>query len=134
MTHGTLHVLSRTGEAMPWVLHHGDKRWEGTPPVRALANSPELLMRMALKGAGIALANDHFAQPHVKRKELVCVLDRWRPRPVNAWAVFPGRRLMPAKTRVFIDALGGMLSGPECQAVQGREGGSMEASKPRRKR
>jgi len=24
---------------------------------------------------------------------------------VTGWAVFPGRRLMPAKTRVFIDTL-----------------------------
>ena len=124
MTHGALQVLSRTGDAMPWVLHRGDKRWDGIPPVRALANSPELLMRMAIKGAGICLANDHFALPHVKRKELVSVLDPWRPKPVNAWAVFPGRRLMPAKTRVFIDALAGMLTSPECQAAQAatREG------------
>jgi DNA-binding transcriptional LysR family regulator len=118
MTHGALHVLSRTGDAMPWVLHRGDKRWEGVPPSRALANSPELLMRMAIKGGGICLANDHFALPHVKRKELVCVLEAWRPKPVSAWAVFPGRRLMPAKTRVFIDALAGMLTAPECQAAE----------------
>src|SRR5438105_750232 len=25
VAHGVLHVLSRTGDAMPWVLHHGDK-------------------------------------------------------------------------------------------------------------
>jgi len=118
MSHGTLHVLSRTGDAMPWVLHHGDKRWQGTPPVNALANSPELLMRMAIKGAGICLANDHFAMPHVKRRELVCVLDPWRPEAVSAWAVFPGRRLMPAKTRVFLDALAAMLTSPECQAAE----------------
>jgi DNA-binding transcriptional LysR family regulator len=129
LAHGVLHVLSRTGDAMPWVLHHGDKRWEGTPPARALANSPELLMRLAVQGAGIALANDHFALPHVKRKELVCVLEPWRPKPVSAWAVFPGRRLMPAKTRVFIDALAAMLTGPECQAADA----SLEKSRRKRR-
>ncbi|HZZ92344.1 MAG TPA: LysR family transcriptional regulator [Usitatibacter sp.] len=118
LQHGTLHVLSRTGAAMPWVLHRDHERWEDLPPVRALANSPELLMRMALEGAGIAMANDHFALPHVQRKELVCVLPEWRPAPVSAWAVFPGRRLMPTKTRVFIDALAERLTGPECQAAQ----------------
>ena len=29
--------------------HHGEPRWEGVPPGRATANSPELLMRMALR-------------------------------------------------------------------------------------
>src|SRR3954469_3337119 len=120
LAHGALHVLSRTGDAMPWVLHRGDKRWQQTPTVRALANSPELLMRMALNGGGIAVANDHFALPYVKRKELACVLPEWRPTPVSAWAVFPGRRLMPAKTRMFIDALAAHFSGPECQAIEAK--------------
>ena len=118
LKHDALQVLSRTGEAMPWVLHRGDERWQGVPPARALANSPELLMRMALRGAGICVANDHFARPHVERKELVCVLPEWRPAPVSAWAVFPGRRLMPAKTRVFIDALTACFTDPECQAQE----------------
>ena len=29
----------------------------------------------------------------------------------TAWAVFPGRRLMPAKTRAFIDMLEASLAG-----------------------
>jgi DNA-binding transcriptional LysR family regulator len=95
-----------------------------------MANSPELLLRMALKGAGIAIVNDHFALAHMRRKELVCVLPEWRPAPVSAWAVFPGRRLMPAKTRVFIDALAARFTGPECQAV---EAGTKPLSAPARK-
>ncbi|HXS51784.1 MAG TPA: LysR substrate-binding domain-containing protein [Usitatibacter sp.] len=118
MEHDALHVTSRTGEPMPWTLHRGKQQWHGVPPTRAMANSPELLMRLALKGAGIAAVNDHFALAHVKRKELLCVLPEWRPAPVSAWAVFPGRRLMPAKTRVFLDALAAVLGGPECQAVR----------------
>ena len=50
MEHDTLRVLARTGEPMPWVLTRGEQRWEGIPPGRATANSPELLMRMALRG------------------------------------------------------------------------------------
>ena len=124
MEHETLHITSRTGDPMPWTLHRGKHQWHGVPPVRAMANSPELLMRMAAKGAGIAIVNDHFALVHVKRHELVCVMPEWRPAPVSAWAVFPGRRLMPAKTRVFLDTLAAVLSGPECQAVQAEVGRS----------
>jgi len=32
--------------------------------------------------------------------------------------VFPGRRLMPARTRVLLDALAAKFAGPECQAVE----------------
>ena len=75
-------------------------------------------MRMALEGAGITVINDHFALPYLKKGELVEVLPDWNPPPVNAWAVFPGRRLMPARTRVFIDALTAKFTGPECKAIE----------------
>lgn len=116
--HDALHILARTGDAMPWVLNRGEQRWQGIPPARATANSPELLMRMALKGAGITVMNDHFALPYLQRGELVQVLPDWRLPAVTAWAVFPGRRLMPARTRVFIDALVAAFTGPECQAIE----------------
>jgi DNA-binding transcriptional LysR family regulator len=118
MEHDALRVLARNGEAMPWVLTRGEQRWEGMPPARATANSPELLMRMALGGAGIAVVNDHFATHYLQRGELVQVLPDWRLPPVDAWAVFPGRRLMPQRTRVFLDALAAKFSGPECRAIE----------------
>jgi DNA-binding transcriptional LysR family regulator len=118
MEHDALSILSRAGDAIPWILKRGDQRWEGIPPARATANSPELLMRMALKGVGITVVNDQFALPHLQRGELVAVLPDWHLPPVNAWAVFPGRRLMPARTRVFLDAIVAKFSGPECQAIK----------------
>ncbi len=118
MEHDALHVLSRGGDPMPWVLQRREQRWQGVPPARAIANSPELLMRLALRGAGIAVVNDHFALPYVKSRQLVCVLPEWRPAAVSAWAVFPGRRLMPARTRVFLDALTAQFAGPECHALE----------------
>ena len=119
MEHDALRILSRAGDAMPWILKRADERWEGIPP-GATANSPELLMRMALKGAGITVVNDHFALPYLQRGELVPVLPDWHLPPVSAWAVFPGRRLMPARTRVFIDALVEKFTGPECQGIDAK--------------
>ena len=120
MEHDTLRILARTGDPLRWVLTRGDERWEGIPPGRATANSPELLMRMALDGAGITVVNDHFALPHLQRGELVQVLPDWRVPPVSAWAVFPGRRLMPARTRVFLDALAAKFTGPQCEAIEAK--------------
>jgi DNA-binding transcriptional LysR family regulator len=115
MEHDALLLLQRDGEPAPWPLSRGEARWEGIPPGRATANSPELLMRLARGGAGIAAGNDHFAVPHIESGELVAVLPDWTLPPAPAWAVFPGRRLMPARTRVFLDALQERFSGPQCQ-------------------
>jgi DNA-binding transcriptional LysR family regulator len=118
LEHDTLIVLSRGGERMPWVLNRGDQRWQGMPSARAAANEPELLMRLALDGIGIAIIGDPFALPYLQRGELIEVLPDWQPPRVSAWAVFPGRRLMPAHTRVLLDALIAKFTGEECQAEE----------------
>ncbi|MBC7684562.1 MAG: hypothetical protein H7176_04970, partial [Bdellovibrionales bacterium] len=69
------------------------------------ANSPDLLARIACAGAGIAASSDLFAERGVEKGELVRVLPDWSLPEVTGWAVFPGRRLMPAKTRVFLDMM-----------------------------
>jgi DNA-binding transcriptional LysR family regulator len=103
------------------VLRRAGARWEGVPPARATANSPDLLLRLARQGVGITAVSHHFAEPYVRSGELVPVLEEWSLPPVPAWAVFPGRRLMPARTRVFLDALHAEFSGPRCQAHIERE-------------
>ena len=118
MEHDALRLLARNGEPTPWLLARGEARWEGIPPGRATANAPELLIRLARLGAGITGVAQHFAEPHVRSGELVPVLEDWSLPPAPAWAVFPGRRLMPARTRVFLDAIQAEFSGPRCQAEE----------------
>ena len=118
MEHDALRILKRSGEPTRWTLTRGESRWEGIPPARATANSPELLIRLARSGVGIAAVADHFAMPYVGSGELVPVLEDWRLPPSDAWAVFPGRRLMPARTRVFLDAIEATFTGPACQQAQ----------------
>ena len=116
MEHDALRLLRRDGTPMSWVLMRGEARWEGTPPGRATANSPEVLMQLARAGTGIAAVADHYAEAGVTRGELMPVLPDWSLPSVPAWAVFPGRRLMPARTRVFLDALAAEFVGPRCTA------------------
>lgn len=116
MEHDGLHLLTRSGNAASWLLSRGEQRWEGTPPARVTANSPEILLRMARHGAGITALLHHFAEPYVRSGELRPVLPEWTLPATPAWAVFPGRRLMPARTRAFLDVLEAEFSGPRCQA------------------
>jgi DNA-binding transcriptional LysR family regulator len=118
MEHAALRLLQRNGEPAQWTLMRGESRWEGVPPARATANAPELLMRLARSGVGIAAAAHHFAAPYVDSGELVPVLEDWALPGVDCWAVFPGRRLMPARTRVFLDAMEAQFSGPACQRAE----------------
>lgn len=117
MEHDALHLLARNGEPAPWLLQRAEERWQGIPPGRATANSPALLINLALSGIGITILADHFAEPYVRSGELVQVLGDWDLPAVTAWAVFPGRRLMPARTRVFLDALEAKFSGAQCQQI-----------------
>jgi DNA-binding transcriptional LysR family regulator len=100
-----VHLLMANGEAATWTLSQGDERWQGSPPGRVSANAPELLIKLACAGAGIAAVPDHFAAAEVRRGALRRVLPGWCLPSHTAWAVFPERKLMPVKTRVFIDML-----------------------------
>jgi DNA-binding transcriptional LysR family regulator len=114
--HGLM-ILSRAGDPVPWELLHAGNgaRWFGMPASHTLANSPELLARLAREGAGVAPLADFYVEAQVACGELQRVMPGWNLVPTPAWAVFPGRKLMPRKTRVFLDALVKTLA--RCEAV-----------------
>lgn len=116
--HDILRLLGRNGEPAPWLLSRGAERWEAVLPGRATINSPEVLLRLACADAGIAMVEDHFAQAFLEDGRLQRVLPDWTAPTHIAWAVFPGRRLMPRRTRVFLDALAEEFSGPRCREQQ----------------
>lgn len=103
--HDALGLLGRDEKAIAWTLIQGEQRWQGSPQGRVAANSPELLIGLARAGVGIAAVPDRFAAASVQRGELRRVLPDWCVPSETAWAVFPGRRLMPLKTRAFIEML-----------------------------
>lgn len=109
--HNTAGLLGRNDEPVKWVLINGEATWEGVPRGRVIANSPELLISMIRAGAGIAAVPDQFALADVNKGLLLRVLPDWCLPSDIVSAVFPGRKLMPAKTRVFIDMLQAKLGG-----------------------
>jgi DNA-binding transcriptional LysR family regulator len=105
LQHELLCLGSRSGGAQVWQLTKGKTVWQRDLPSRLIANSPDLLARMACAGTGIAASSALFAEGPMETGELVRVLPEWSLPEVTGWAVFPGRRLMPAKTRVFLDMM-----------------------------
>jgi len=105
LQHDLLCILSRSGGPAPWVLNRGKVKWARELRARLTANSPEMLARLACSGMGIAASSDLFVASYLKKGQLVRVLPQWEMPSATGWAVFPGRRLMPAKTRVFLDMM-----------------------------
>ncbi|KQW93296.1 LysR family transcriptional regulator [Massilia sp. Root418] len=109
--HDLLSLPPKLNGMIRWHLLRGKTEWQRELPARMIANSPEMLVRMACTGIGIAASTELFAQSFLDSGQLVRVLPEWSFPTVTGWAVFPGRRLMPAKTRVFLDMLES-LGGP----------------------
>lgn len=125
LQHEGLLLLGRNGEPVGWKLLCDDRAWEGVPPGRTTANSPELLVSLARAGAGIAAVPDYFAASGLHSGELRRVLPDWCLPSYTAWAVFPGRRLMPAKTRAFIEMLQAALAGSGGSSTENVGGGRL---------
>lgn len=109
--HTAVRLMRGNGEAAGWTLLKGAERWEAVPVGRLSANSPEMLMRLTRAGAGVAALPDGFAQSAVREGALRRVLPSWQLPSSTAWAVYPGRKLMPPKTRALVDMLQVALSG-----------------------
>lgn len=105
LAHDTLCILGRDGSPVNWVLTCGKVRWERPLLARATANSPQLLARIAALGSGIAISSLMFAEPFLATGELVRILPEWEMPSANGWAVFPSHKLMPTKTRAFLDLI-----------------------------
>ncbi|MBL8471095.1 MAG: LysR family transcriptional regulator [Rhodocyclaceae bacterium] len=114
--HSGLHLLDQRGERVPWTLVSGEQRWSGMPRGGVGVNSVGMQLRLAQAGAGLALLTDRYVAAAGSQTGLVRVLPQWQAPPITAWAVLPGRRLMAAKTRVFIDTLVELFAHPNCDA------------------
>lgn len=103
--HNCLVTSTEDGTSDGW---HFQER--GKPVVVKVAgnlqcNDGEVLTRWALAGEGLALRSAWEVNEEVKRGRLVTVLDEFAAPGNNIYAVFPERRLLPAKVRFFIDHL-----------------------------
>lgn len=74
-------------------------------PSRLEANSPLVARAAAVAGLGFAMLPDFVAQPELESGRLVPVLEGWTRSDAGIFAVYPHRRYLPAKVRVFVDFL-----------------------------
>ncbi len=111
--HGTPQSLADLGRHK--LLVHNADHWRldgpGGPvtipvPSLVVTNSSEVIREAVLAGLGIALRSTWDIGPELKSGQLVQVLPRYRGgQRVAIYAIYPSRRHLPQRTRVFIDFL-----------------------------
>ena len=102
--HALLRYSQTTHRVTPWQMRTagGDQvTLELTP--RATLNDPEALCHAALAGLGVAQVPIPHALQHIDSGRLVRVLPEWYVETGVISLYFAAKKLIPAKTRVFVD-------------------------------
>jgi DNA-binding transcriptional LysR family regulator len=74
-------------------------------PASVVTNSLGTAKAMVLAGGGIGLMPYRIAQEDVKKRRLVRVLPRWESKALDFFYIVSSRKLLPAKTRLFVEEL-----------------------------
>jgi DNA-binding transcriptional LysR family regulator len=107
---------------LPLLAAADDADWEFDGPDGAAARVEVRNPRMrsgnagvrleaALAGLGVARITGTFCAPAVQQGRLVRLLPQWHCAPLAIHVLLPGRRLVAAKVRAFLDALEASSSG-----------------------
>jgi DNA-binding transcriptional LysR family regulator len=96
--------ISHTGRVREYMMRdRAGKQEQAQLRPRVVLNDPDAMRQAAIAGLGVALLIMPDVLPSLERGELVRLLPRWYVDIGTISLDFPGQRLLPAKTRVFID-------------------------------
>ncbi|MFU2317107.1 LysR family transcriptional regulator [Rahnella sp. PCH160] len=89
-----------------WILENGHDRVQITPSGPLTTNTSEALLKVVLRGTGIALLPGWMVAQDIRSGTLINILPQWHSATrVSVYALMPPGVLVPAKTRVFIDTV-----------------------------
>lgn len=101
------HNCLSLGQQRGWVFRHPDSGEADTIKVGGSfeCNDGAVLHEWALAGRGLAWRSLWEVGRDLKEGRLTSVLDAWQAPPMGIYAVFPQRRHLPLRVRLFIDLL-----------------------------
>jgi DNA-binding transcriptional LysR family regulator len=111
--HGTPHALEELashdclslGQQRGWIFRVGAETHTIKVSGRLDCNDGAVLHEWALAGKGLAWRSMWEIGEDLRRGRLVAVLDDFAAPPMGIYAVFPQRRQLPLRVRLFIDLL-----------------------------
>src|SRR5262245_15102204 len=106
LDHACLRSRFISGTMPPWEFErHGEVvRIEPAGPlVVSISGATDLAVAAAIAGAGVIYLFEDWLRPHLNAGTLEPVLQPWWPSFSGPFLYYPGRRLVPAPLRAFID-------------------------------
>jgi DNA-binding transcriptional LysR family regulator len=110
LRHACLAGYFASGAVIQWEFARDGEtvRIDPQGPLRVrLGSGADLAVASALAGAGIVYQFEDWLRPNLERGELEPVLEPWWPNFSGPFLYYPGRRLVPAPLRAFIDFVRG---------------------------
>jgi DNA-binding transcriptional LysR family regulator len=104
--HACLRGRFASGSMPPWEYEHKGEvvRVEPTGPLLVqIGGATDLLVDAALAGTGVVHLYEDWLRPHFERGALEPILQPWWRPFSGPFLYYPGRRLVPAPLRAFID-------------------------------
>jgi DNA-binding transcriptional LysR family regulator len=103
--HACLRGRFSTGALTSWEFERGGKvvRVEPTGPLVVSVSAIRLAIEAAVAGAGIVHLFEDRLRPYLESGALDPVLEPWWERFSGPFLYYPGRRLVPAPLRAFVD-------------------------------
>lgn len=95
-----------SGAMIQWVFEQGGETVTIDPNGQLLVQvggAIDLALDAAVAGAGVVYLFEDWLALYVERGELQPVLESWWPRFSGPYLYYPGRRLVPAPLRAFVD-------------------------------
>lgn len=114
------HNCLSLGQQRGWVFRHPESGEMQTLKVGGSfeCNDGAVLHEWALAGRGLAWRSLWEVGGDLKEGRLTSVLDAWQAPPMGIYAVFPQRRHLPLRVRLFIDLLKENYSRPSYWEVR----------------
>jgi DNA-binding transcriptional LysR family regulator len=97
--------LAADGGVSTWRFERNRKSRRIAVDGRVIVNEPDLAVRAAVDGLGIAYTLEALAEPFLRSGQLVRVLEDWSPAFEGMFIYYPGSRQVPATLRALIDMI-----------------------------
>lgn len=120
LVHNCIRSRFASGAVAPWELERDGEvfRVDATGQLVVGTGASELMVASAIAGLGIMGLFEDWIRPHFSSGALEPVLEAWWPDFSGPFLYYPGRRLVPAPLRAFIDFIKARNVAPPDQAVR----------------
>jgi DNA-binding transcriptional LysR family regulator len=106
LSHACLRGRFTSGAMAPWEFERGGEVVQIDPSGPLLVQvgaATDLAVEASIAGTGILYLFEDWLRPHLDRGALEPVLEPWWQRFSGPFLYYPGRRLLPAPLRAFVD-------------------------------